>query len=100
MAAPADSAAYEKFLSLSQQLFSGQISESDLADVVATLPPLTQPLLERLATAAQQASLTEPRRSWALIATADVAAQQTNDLFLQSLAAWHLAWTANAWVRP
>lgn len=100
MAAPGNSAAYEKFLTLSHQLFTGQISEPDLPKVAATLPPLTQPLLETLAAAAQQASLTAPRRSWALMTTADAATQQTGDLFLQSLAAWHLAWAANAWVRP
>ncbi len=100
MAAPGNSAAYEKFLSRSQQLFTAQINESELAGVVATLPTLTRPLLERLAATAQQASLTEPRHSWALMATADAAAQQTNDLFLQALAAWYLAWAANAWVRP
>ncbi len=36
----------------------------------------------------------------AAIAAADAAAQQSDDLFLQALAAWHLGRAANDWFRP
>ena len=66
-------AALQPFQSLSEQLFNNQIGESDLASAIASLPPLDQPLLNRLATKAQQVSLSAPRHSWAMMATADAA---------------------------
>jgi len=93
-------AAAINFLNLSQQLLTGQITESALPQLIAAFPPLDQTLLQTLAAEAQHAALSQPRRSWAMMATAAAAAQQTDDLFLQSLAAWHLARAANAWVRP
>jgi CHAT domain-containing protein len=90
----------QAYLTLASHLFSGQTAESELPAAVQVLPPLDQTLLETLAGEAQQAAWSQPRRSWAIMATADAAAQQTNDLFLKSLAAWHLAYAANAWVRP
>lgn len=88
------------YLSLAGALYQGHLSEGDLQAAVIQLPSLDQECLDKLAQIAHQASLTQPRRGWALMAVADAAAQQGADLFLQSLAAWHLSRAANRWFRP
>jgi hypothetical protein len=90
----------QAYRALASHLFSGKTAELELPAAVQVLPPLDQTLLEALAGEAQQAAWSQPHRSWALMATAEVTAQRTNDLFLKSLAAWHLEYAANAWVRP
>lgn len=88
------------YLSLAGMLYDGRFGEDDLPAALIQLPTLDEECLYKLAQIAQQASLTQPRRGWALMAVADAMAQQSNDLFLQSLAAWYLGRAANDWVRP
>jgi CHAT domain-containing protein/tetratricopeptide (TPR) repeat protein len=88
------------YLQVAAELFDGRLLEADLPIAVAPLPLLTQNLLHELAALAEKEALSQPKRAWAIAAVADAAAGQTDDHFLQGLAAWQLARAANAWVRP
>ncbi|MHC1739500.1 MAG: CHAT domain-containing protein [Anaerolineaceae bacterium] len=89
------------YLSLSRQLFTLQIDESQLKHAVTFLPVLTDSLLEDLASEAEKESGTHPRLGWSIALAANMAATlQTNSLWLQSLSAWYLARAANRWARP
>ncbi|GIK57939.1 MAG: CHAT domain-containing protein [Chloroflexota bacterium] len=87
------------YLAEAERLFHGRLPPENLPHQAAQLPPLDRSLLEYLAGHAAQLALTQPKHSWAVTAVAEAAAH-THDLFLQGLAAWHVARAANAWVRP
>ncbi len=88
------------FLQLAEQLFLGKLPEADLPSHAVLLPALDQETLGALTTLALTASLTAPRRGWAIATAADLAAQCLGDTRLQAFAAFHLARAANEWVRP
>ncbi|HUM69298.1 MAG TPA: hypothetical protein PLK31_10680, partial [Chloroflexota bacterium] len=88
------------YLQLAEELFHQPHAQDALLSTVGKLPALDHPLLDYLAQQVEKAALTKPAYSWFLMAVADAAAQQRDDLLLQALAAWRLAWAANAWVQP
>lgn len=88
------------YLTLADALFQRSLQEESLSTSAGHLPPLHRQLLDDLVYRAQQVGLTQPRHGWAIMAVADMAARQTTDIFLQALAAWHLAHAANVWVQP
>lgn len=88
------------YLELAESLHDGRLAEADLAEAVRSLPALNRPLLEALAEQGAPYRRRRPRRGWALAAVVDAAAGRVDDVFLQGLAAWHLADAANEWVRP
>jgi len=93
-------AAANAYLDLAESLHDGRLAEADLAEAVRALTPLNRPLLEHLAERGELYRRKRPRQGWALAAVADAAAGHSEDVFLQGLAAWHLAEAANEWVRP
>ncbi|MCI0562711.1 MAG: CHAT domain-containing protein [Nitrososphaera sp.] len=88
------------YLELAGQLAAGHLTETRLFKLVHSLPTPSQALLEYLAGQANEASLRQPRRGWAIAVVTDRAARKTGDRFLQALAAWQLARAANEWARP
>ncbi len=90
----------EPFLQISQDLFNQRLAEEDLPAAIAHHPILNRPLLEALGELAETAVLSQPAYAYAIMATADAAAQRSDDPFLRALAAWQLARAANGWVRP
>ena len=90
----------EPFLQICQDLFTLRLAKEDLPAAIANHPVLNRPLLEALGQLAETAVLHQPAYAYAIMATADAAAQRSDDPFLRALAAWQLARTANGWVRP
>lgn len=87
-------------LSLAEKLYVDSNFENNLPQIIKKHPALDLEQLHALTDVAQKYSLNQPRRAWAIIAIADAIAQRDNDLFLQSLTAWHLGYAANNWFRP
>ncbi|MCB8990863.1 MAG: CHAT domain-containing protein [Ardenticatenaceae bacterium] len=85
---------------MAQRLYQQQINEADLPQLIPSLRLPDKTLIETLGNKAAEAARTQPRYGWAITAVTHTAAQQTNDLLLQSLSAWYLARAANAWLRP
>jgi tetratricopeptide (TPR) repeat protein len=90
------------YLKLSNDLFQGRYSETDLPSVVILkLPPLDRLLLDRIADHAESLAFVEPHLGWALTRIAQEASSAQNcDLLLRSLAAWYLARAGNHWAQP
>lgn len=85
----------EPYLELAEKLVDGRVSEDELPDLTANLPPLHRELLDYLADQANDISVKQPKRSWAITAVADAAAHLPDSPFLQAMAAWYLARAAN-----
>lgn len=103
MASPTDAphpSPLPQYLQVAEDLFHHRLSAEDLPQTTAHLPIISRALLATLTQQAETAVLTQPASAYALIATAEAAAQYSHDLFLRGLAAWQLARAANAWVRP
>ncbi len=95
-----DSDLLSPYLQQAEELFAGRLSEANLSRGSRYLPQLNQEILNSLAAASRNASLTHPRRGWAIAAVTDMAAQAAHRSALQPRAAFHLARAANEWVRP
>ena len=86
---------------LADDLFEGKVTEDTLTAAVVHLPPFDKNILDELAKLAETFYSTRPRLGWAVCQVAQVAAaSQGCDLFLQSLAAWHLGRACNQWTQP
>lgn len=97
---PVTSAETVAYLTKAKTLAKNQIDQSELRQLVASLPPCDHSLSAALAAEAEALSLTKPRQAWAIMAVAEAAARRHDDLLLQATAAWRLARMANEWVRP
>ncbi len=94
-------AAIQVYLSLSNDLFDGQTLEADLPTATLHLPPLDKELINQLAQSAETFAAIEPRRGWAVMQTAEAAANsQHRDLFIKSMVAWYLGRACNHWAQP
>ncbi|MBC8332734.1 MAG: CHAT domain-containing protein [Anaerolineae bacterium] len=94
-------AAMQTYLNLAERLFTGEIDENTLPEIVKSIPVLTENLLHTLAQHSEDAAPTQPRRAWAIAAIADAAAQAHATLpILQAMAAWYLGHAANQWAQP
>lgn len=93
-------AATGSYLELATSLNDRRLVEADLLEATRSLPALNRPLLEHLIQVGESYQRNRPRQGWALAAVTNAAAGHVKDIFLQGLAAWHLAVAANDWMRP
>lgn len=94
------SAAAQSYLDMAEAVDAGIIPPDALPNHAATLPPLTEDLLDALVPHIDAHFYRRPRRSWSLAAVAAAAARRAANLHLRGRAAWHAAAAANQWVRP
>ena len=87
------------YFQVAETLARGEFSEQNLEAEAVWLPLIDRAGLNALVRLAEQAEQKSTRLCWA-IAVTDAVAQRSNDIFLQSLAAWHLARACNQWARP
>ncbi|MGD8455292.1 MAG: CHAT domain-containing protein [Anaerolineales bacterium] len=88
------------FQRLADQAFNRQISD-EIVREEKSLALLDQQFLDDLTQEARTLSLESPYRALALMEALDKSAGiHSNDLYLQSLAAWHLAWAGNEVMQP
>lgn len=88
------------FQGLADQAFNHQLTD-DMVREEKNLGKLDLQLLDTLTQEARTLSLGSPHRAFALMTVVDRAANLfSNDLYLKSLAAWHLAWAGNEIVQP
>lgn len=92
--------AIDGYLRIAAALAGGSLDEAALESSFLEFPPIDRAGLDDLGRQSADACLRQPRLGWAIAAAADVAARRVPDLFLQSLAAWRLAYAAVQWVRP
>lgn len=92
----------QQYLDLAEKFEQQPGNIAQFASAVADLPPLDFPLFNELIEQADRLAGHDPRRAWAIAAVADAAAARLDEeqLRLKALAAWHVGWAANEWVRP
>jgi len=92
--------AIRSFHRLADQAFNHQLTD-EIVRGEKNLGQLDRQLLDTLTQEARTLSLASPHRALALMTVVDKAAGLfSNDLYLKSLAAWHLAWAGNEVVQP
>jgi CHAT domain-containing protein len=92
--------AIRSFHRLADQAFNCRLSDESIG-AEKNLSLLDRQLLENLTQEARALSLMSPHRALALMTVVDKAAGLfSKDLYLESLAAWHLAWAGNKVVQP
>lgn len=91
---------FQSFRRLADQAFNRQLSD-EIVREEKSLALLDQQLLDDLTQEARTRSLESPYRALALMEVLDKAASiHSNDLYLKSLTAWHLAWAGNEIIQP
>lgn len=90
----------EPYLQLAEQLVHQPHLKNDLSQLVLALPTPNQKGLDQLLVPANQASLSQPKRAWGIMAVWAKATQSSSDLWLEAISHWHLARLANEWVHP
>jgi tetratricopeptide (TPR) repeat protein len=89
------------YYDLAELLFINQITESVLPNAVIQLPPPYAQLVDEIVARAEQLSINEPKRSWALTQVICASTEIHDcDPFLRSLSAWYLCRAANQWGQP
>lgn len=88
----------QTYLALAETLYQNPNLETTLD--LTHLEPCTRTCLNELVQHARRYDYDQPRRSWAVMTVAYQMACQTEAVLLQAEAAWELAVSSNAWLRP
>lgn len=90
---------FQAYLHLAERFLHDNQAEESLPDALAQIPTLNETLLDQLAQHAEELSLTEPRRGWAILRIAHEAAH-SSELFIRCKAAWYLGRACNHLGKP